>query len=174
MGVEEEVGEGRREDGRREEGLRRIEEETEYEDESDCEEEMFIKSPDIFPVLAPPQEFQNCISPSAIYEMSTMSFTNFGAKNLSIEKCARSCAVASPAYSHDSSITSSSATEKSVRFSDRDHILSTPEPRPATLVRSSSCREGVEDCPKVKGILKSDKVPDVTSFMLDSEDGTLV
>ena len=33
----------------------------------------------------------------------------------------------SPAYSNDSSImTSSTATEKSVRFSDRDYILSTP------------------------------------------------
>ena len=39
--------------------------------------------------------------------------------------------VVSPAYSVDSTVTvstvsSSTATEKSVRFSDRDHILSTP------------------------------------------------
>ena len=42
------------------------------------------------------------------------------------ESCPRQ-SVASPAYSNDSSVMSSStATEKSVRFSDRDYILSTP------------------------------------------------
>ena len=60
----------------------------------------------LFPVLAPPEQFQNCLSPSATYEGGRV-------------------AVASPAYS-----SSSAATEKSVRFSDRDLILSTPEPQP--------------------------------------------
>ena len=45
---------------------------------------------------------------------------------LQTESCPR-LSVASPAYSNDSSVmTSSTATEKSVRFSDRDYILSTP------------------------------------------------
>ena len=44
------------------------------------------------------------------------------------ESCPRQ-SVVSPAYSNDSSVmTSSTATEKSVRFSDRDYILSTPGP----------------------------------------------
>jgi hypothetical protein len=108
-------------------------------------------------------------------------------------------------------MTSSSATEKSVRFSDRDLILSTPEPRPppqhsaATATPSGQGRwpfirpylhhgyhshDSGAICgdvnsgrtkelgqTKVKSILKTDgfkSCPDVTSFMLDNDDGTLV
>lgn len=111
-----------------------------------------------------------------------------------------------------SHLTSSSATEKSVRFSDRDLILSTPEPRPPQPARLEAVTSGglwpfirpynhqqprqegigvassgggrtandgqvaAASCgshqPKVKSILKS--CPEVTSFMLDHDDGTLV
>jgi hypothetical protein len=109
-------------------------------------------------------------------------------------------------------MTSSSATEKSVRFSDRDLILSTPEPRlpppPHSAAKAtpndhgrwpfirpylhqgyhshdsgascsdvSSGRTKELGQPKVKSILKTDgfkSCPDVTSFMLDNDDGTLV
>ena len=108
-------------------------------------------------------------------------------------------------------MTSSTATEKSVRFNDRDFILSTPEPCLLRQVGAAgrshwlglptdppgSARPTEDDLPdhlpgpemKVKSILKSeagyhhpggsaagyqDIVPDVTSFLLDREDGTLV
>lgn len=121
--------------------------------------------------------------------------------------------MASPAYSNDSS-----ATEKSVRFSDRDYILSTPglmsankmfvnlilfdsEPgmnsshlwplraQSSDLVPASPGAGGRLNLHplKVKSILKSDQqsgrsaasdrgcpVPDVTSFFLDKDEGTLV
>ena len=107
--------------------------------------------------------------------------------------------VASPAYSNDS-VSSSTATEKSVRFSDRDHILSTPEPRPGTAAawwrnlekpqnqqhRSpETAKLAPSPAVKVKSILKPEPPyqknyvggvasADVTSFLLDREDGTLV
>ena len=135
-----------------------------------------------FPVLAPPEQFQNCLSPSATYESGGMRPS-----------------VASPAYSNDS-VSSSTATEKSVRFSDRDHILSTPEPRPGTAAawwrnlekpqnkhRSPETAKLAASQPavKVKSILKPEPPypknyvggvasADVTSFLLDREDGTLV
>ena len=139
-----------------------------------------------FPVLDPPQEFQNCLSPSAIYDTtfelcSPRSNAIYDStfelctprqhySSYSFEKNVVRASVASPACSHDS-MTSSSATEKSVRFSDRDHILSTPEPQQVAEPRPLAA--------EVKGILKgpaADVIPnlDVTSFMLDSEDGTLV
>ena len=176
-------GEAGQDERRQQAGLRRIEEETEYyeeeEEESDCEPEMLMKPAGdslLFPVLAPPEQFQNCISPSAIYEMSTMTLQTYGSKATHqqsvVEKRAASRNnVASPAYSQDSSITSSSATEKSVRFSDRDHILSTPEPSPHHYADEGSWRRHGDTEKEVKGILKC---PDVTSFLLDSEDGTLV
>jgi len=116
-------------------------------------------------------------------------------------------------FSASSNLTSSSVTEKSVRFSDRDLILSTPEPRPPPPLAAvngrwpfirpyhhhqhphqhcvsgangsdvSNCRTketmaaGGSSQPKVKSILKTDgfkSCPDVTSFMLDNDDGTLV
>lgn len=171
-------------------GLKRIEEETDWEEGCETEEEesddeelrahgkSVKRSSELpFPVLAPPEQFQNCLSPSATYESGGMRPS-----------------VASPAYSNDSvssALTSSTATEKSVRFSDRDHILSTPEPRPPAawwrnlqkpehrLVDSSSSTV------KVKSILKPEPPypknyvggvasSDVTSFLLDREDGTLV
>jgi len=165
--------------------LNRIEEETDWEDSNDESDDEEIKAgtqrmeqdqKEMFPVLAPPEQFQNCLSPSATYE---------GPGRMS---------VASPAYSNDSvssTMTSSTATEKSVRFSDRDLILSTPEPRgPACWpFRSDLPEQPRHDKPelltiKVKSILKSEPypknygggpaIPDVTSFLLDREDGTLV
>merc|ERR1719443_1426428 len=111
-------------------GLNKIEEETDWEcgsnDEDSDDEEIKAgtvhtgDAKEVFPVLAPPEQFQNCLSPSATYE-------NPGPRQ----------SVVSPAYSNDSSImTSSTATEKSVRFSDRDYILSTPEPR---MTGSTQC-----------------------------------
>ena len=209
-------------------GLRRIEEETEYDD-SDEDEEAGLKFSAIkavakmtspaakmsapatpyrqeddhhhhqevsslcssasFPVLAPPEQFQNCISPSAMYEddhfttpgrtfalLAPSYHHGAGDGGLMNSKAGMLRAgVASPAYSQDST---STGTEKSVRFSDRDHILSTPEPRPPPpggySLEVGGNHEGGE---VVKGILKAEatvKVPDVTSFILDSEDGTLV
>ena len=174
-------------------GLNRIDEETDWEEDG-CEteeeesddEELLIHRKSVqqaipFPVLAPPEQFQNCLSPSATYESGGMRPS-----------------VASPAYSNDSvssALSSSTATEKSVRFSDRDHILSTPEPRPGTaaawwrnLEKPSSQhqhREALVSAVKVKSILKPEPPypknyvggvgsADVTSFLLDGEDGTLV
>ena len=178
-------------------GLNRIDEETDWEEEDGCEteeeesddEELLIHRKSVqqtipFPVLAPPEQFQNCLSPSATYESGGMRPS-----------------VASPAYSNDSvssALSSSTATEKSVRFSDRDHILSTPEPRPGTaaawwrnLEKPSSSQQHQHREPalvsavKVKSILKPEPPypknyvggvgsADVTSFLLDGEDGTLV
>lgn len=174
-------------------GLRRIVEESEYEveeeeegdEESENEEKEFVRFEDsdkleLFPVLDPPQEFQNCLSPSAIYDM-TSGYESAQVRYmenrfpLNYEKPVIRASVASPAYSQDSmssQMTSSSATEKSVRFSDRDYILSTPEPQPYSR---EGGRDSSESGSRVKGILKCDgRVPDVTSFMLDNEDGTLV
>lgn len=183
--------------------LNKIEEETDWEcgsnDEDSDDEEIRAgtvymeqaaaavaggasRGKEVFPLLAPPEQFQNCLSPSATYET---------------ESCPR-LSVASPAYSNDSSVmTSSTATEKSVRFSDRDYILSTPEPGMSSshlwplrahcsdLVPASPGAGGRPDLHpfKVKSILKSDQqsgrqaaaaVPDVTSFFLDKDEGTLV
>ena len=175
-------------------GLNRIDEETDWEEDG-CEteeeesddEELLIHRKSVqqaipFPVLAPPEQFQNCLSPSATYESGGMRPS-----------------VASPAYSNDSvssALSSSTATEKSVRFSDRDHILSTPEPRPGTaaawwrnLEKPSQHQhrspEALVSAVKVKSILKPEPPypknyvggvgsADVTSFLLDGEDGTLV
>ena len=169
--------------------LNRIEEETDWEegceteeDESDDEE---LRAPQRsselpYPVLAPPEQFQNCLSPSATYESGGMRQS-----------------VASPAYSNDSvssALSCSTSTEKSVRFSDRDHILSTPEPRPPSawwrnLQKPTEHRseEGAAErhAVKVKSILKPEPAysknyvggvasSDVASFLLDLEDGTLV
>ena len=173
----------------KERGLRRIVEESEYEDEDESENEEILHESvrfeetekyELFPVLAPPQEFQNCLSPSAIYDMTSGYDTSRSSRYvdnsfpISYEKSVIRASVASPAYSQDSmssQMTSSSATEKSVRFSDRDYILSTPEPQPI----SRHCGDTGDYVGRVKGILKSEgRVPDVTSFMLDNEDGTLV
>jgi len=174
-------------------GLNRIDEETDWEedgcdteDEESDDEELLIHRKSVqqvmpFPVLAPPEQFQNCLSPSATYESGGMRPS-----------------VASPAYSNDS-VSSSTATEKSVRFSDRDHILSTPEPRPGTAAawwrnlekpqnqhRSpETAKLAASPAVKVKSILKPEPPypknyvggvasADVTSFLLDREDGTLV
>lgn len=174
-------------------GLNRIDEETDWEEgceteeEESDDEELLIHRKSVqqaipFPVLAPPEQFQNCLSPSATYESGGMRPS-----------------VASPAYSNDSvssALSSSTATEKSVRFSDRDHILSTPEPRPGTaaawwrnLEKPSQHQhrspEALVSAVKVKSILKPEPPypknyvggvasADVTSFLLDREDGTLV
>jgi len=183
-------------------GLNRIEEETDWEegceseeDEESDDEELRVHGHCVsggdlpFPVLAPPEQFQNCLSPSATYESGCMRV-----------------AVASPAYSNSndsvsSALSSSTATEKSVRFSDRDQILSTPEPRqsgPAWLPqvhRAESHRslEAGHGGVRVKSILKPEhqtctknyvggvaprgvggQQHEVTSFLLDTEDGTLV
>ena len=174
-------------------GLNRIDEETDWEEGCETEEEesedeeLLIHRKSVqqaipFPVLAPPEQFQNCLSPSATYESGGMRPS-----------------VASPAYSNDSvssALSSSTATEKSVRFSDRDHILSTPEPRPGTaaawwrnLEKPSQHQhrspEALVSAVKVKSILKPEPPypknyvggvasSDVTSFLLDREDGTLV
>merc|ERR1719288_428740 len=91
---------------------------------------------EVFPVLAPPEQFQNCLSPSATYE-------NPGPRQ----------SVVSPAYSNDSSvITSSTATEKSVRFSDRDYILSTPEPR---MTGSVQCGPSLHQRPNITKVSNS-------------------
>jgi len=166
--------------------LNKIEEETDWEEgcseeeeESDEEElRSHRTSAPPFPVLAPPEQFQNCLSPSATYESGGMRPS-----------------VASPAYSNDSvssALSSSTATEKSVRFSDRDHILSTPEPAPAPAwwrnIQNKSSEQRTENpatsAVKVKSILKveagyprgsSQGGPSgVDSFLLDMDDGTLV
>ena len=177
----------------------------------------------MFPVLAPPEQFQNCLSPSATYEVR--SDGSLLQQRLRISRIFSQSpgrlSVASPAYSNDSvssMMSSSTTTEKSVRFSDRDLILSTPgklSPRlhpsisiyilfaplepggaPSWPFRSEQSDHPVrtdrhELLPiKVKSILKSEQpsvysknyngggsrstIPDVTSFFLDKEDGTLV
>lgn len=175
-------------------GLNKIEEETDWEcgsggsnDEDSDDEEIKAGTEriqrqqqqqagrrEVFPVLAPPEQFQNCLSPSATYES---------------EAAAGRGGVVSPAYSVDSTVTvstvsSSTATEKSVRFSDRDHILSTPEPScwpPHPSASPPVCPPSA----RVKSILKPEQspglykgspasIPDVTSFFLDKDEGTLV
>ena len=168
----------------------------------------------MFPVLAPPEQFQNCLSPSATYEVTYDTQSIRQPQPPTPSQSPGRLSVASPAYSNDSVssiLTSSTATEKSVRFSDRDLILSTPgEPRCHLLliftfdpsepgVQSWPFRSDQADQPartdkqellpiKVKSILKSEQphsknyngggsrstIPDVTSFFLDKEDGTLV
>ena len=87
---------------------------------------------EVFPVLAPPEQFQNCLSPSATYEVRIdESFPPSRRPQIYpiFSQSPGRLSVASPAYSNDSVssiLTSSTATEKSVRFSDRDLILSTP------------------------------------------------
>jgi len=202
-----------------------VEEETDWElvgdevdtdcdnDSESCDEEIKarligrrIGSNETFPVLAPPEQFQNCLSPSAQYDnvcggdMSQYHKSNTHLR-AQYDATPRMGGVQSPAYSHtddsiSSNMTSSTAgTEKSVRFSNRDMILSTPEPKPASHHMSwpsgstPNRTEGYEKdiflypAIKVKSILKSETpytkynspiVPDVTSFLLDKEDGTLV
>ncbi len=67
-----------------EEGELPEEEEGEQEEESE-EEEMrtggvkgYATDPFPFPVLAPPEEFQNCLSPSAMYEVSLSTYQQRG------------------------------------------------------------------------------------------------
>lgn len=205
-----------------------VEEETEWElvgdevetddyddDDSECcDEEIKARltqrrmgGEETFPVLAPPEQFQNCLSPSAQYEsrgvVSQYHCNKNSQSRSQYEGSTRMGGVASPAYSHtddsvSSAMTSSTTgTEKSVRFSNRDLILSTPEPRPPTHsfcwpsgsnISSSRPNRGRSEelhssAIKVKSILKSEphytkssvtNVPDVTSFNLDKEDGTLV
>ena len=177
---------------------------------------------EVFPVLAPPEQFQNCLSPSATYEVrSDQSLSPSETSDLIFSQSPGRLSVASPAYSNDSvssMMSSSTTTEKSVRFSDRDLILSTPGNLPAPprlspiLYLHFICTEpgGAPSWPfrsdqsdhpvrtdrhellpiKVKSILKSEQpsvysknyngggsrstIPDVTSFFLDKEDGTLV
>ena len=53
------------------------EEESEDDDEEEEEEEMRMQrneEPFPFPVLAPPEEFQNCLSPSAMYDVSMSTY----------------------------------------------------------------------------------------------------
>ncbi len=66
------------------EGELQEEEEGEQEEESE-EEEMrtggvkgYATDPFPFPVLAPPEEFQNCLSPSAMYEVSLSTYQQRG------------------------------------------------------------------------------------------------
>jgi len=186
--------------------------ETDDDDSEICDEEIKarlterrMRCEETFPVLAPPEQFQNCLSPSAQYETGDIvSHYNCSSTSQSRSQFeANTRGVASPAYSHtddsiSSAMTSSTTnTEKSVRFSNRDLILSTPEPRPPThsfCWPSGTNISGI--CPdrgrseamhgssiKVKSILKTEpfnskiggsNVPDVTSFLLDNEDGTLV
>lgn len=119
--------------------LNKIEEETDWEEEEDGEEEdddeeemregvhhVGYGDPFPFPVLAPPEEFQNCLSPSAMYDVSLSTYHQQRTSPNSVTVRHRSTSSTAPLTSSASSSLGYSSSSAS-RTSDKESASSRRE-----------------------------------------------